>query len=40
VNINLIIYDNIFYSFPYYLFMGEINGFIKIPFSFSIDLLI
>jgi hypothetical protein len=20
-----------FYSFPYYLFMGEINGFIKIP---------
>jgi hypothetical protein len=32
VNINLTVYDNIFfYSFPYYLFMGGINGFIKIP---------
>jgi hypothetical protein len=32
VNINFIVYDNNIYSFPYYCFMGGINGFINISF--------
>ena len=32
VNINSTVYNIIIYSFPYYLFMGEINDFIKISF--------
>jgi hypothetical protein len=32
VNLNLTVYDNNFYSFPLYLFMGGINVLIKIFF--------
>jgi hypothetical protein len=32
VNLNFTVYDNNIYSFPYYLFMGGINGFINISF--------
>jgi hypothetical protein len=35
VNLNFTVCDNNIYSFPYYLFMGEINGLIKIFFPFS-----
>jgi hypothetical protein len=35
VNLNFTVCDNNIYSFPYYLFLGEINGLSKIFFPFS-----